>query len=86
MGKKGTVDLLKMLKGKNKMQYKDLSTIDIAISILSSRINVLLRIGFIEHHLKRTVKKEEWYTLTKKGERVLNLIDEIEEIVDFDQD
>jgi len=82
LGKKGTIEILKMLRDRNKTQYKDLSTIDIAISTLSSRINELLRNGIIEHHLKRTDKKEEWYTLTEKGERTLEKIEEIEKIID----
>jgi len=39
-----------------------------------------LKNGFIEHHLKRTMRREEWYTLTEKGEKILEFIEEIEEI------
>jgi len=75
-----------MLKDKDKEQYKDLSTIGIGIATLSNRINELLKSGIIEHHLKRTTKREEFYTLSKKGEKILNLIEKIEEIIDFNQE
>jgi len=81
LSKKGTIDILKMLKDKNKAQYKDLLTINIGIATLNNRINALLKNGFIEHHLKRTTKREEFYTLSEKGERILKFIEEIEEII-----
>ncbi|KYK38396.1 MAG: hypothetical protein AYK18_17340 [Theionarchaea archaeon DG-70] len=81
LSKKGTIDILKMLKDKNRAQYRDLSTIDIGIATLSDRINESLKNGIIEHHLKRTTKREEFYTLSEKGERILKLIEEIEEII-----
>ena len=87
MSKKGTINILKTLKSKNKAQYKDLSTNDIGIAIatLNGRINQLLKSGIIEHHLKRAMKREEWYTLTKKGEKILSKIEEIEKIINSDQ-
>ncbi|MBU7011925.1 MAG: winged helix-turn-helix transcriptional regulator [Theionarchaea archaeon] len=85
IGNRETINILKMLKDGNKTQYKDLATLRIGVSSLNIRIRVLLKNGLIEHHLRRSIKKEEWYTLSEKGERILKLIEEIEEIINSDQ-
>ena len=77
---KETITILKMLETGKKVQYEDLTNVDLSISTLNERINELLKNCLIEHHLKRTNKKEEWYTLTEKGEKILKYVKEIEEL------
>jgi len=36
-----------------------------------------LHFNLVEHHYVRDQKKKEWYTITKKGKKVLALIEEM---------
>jgi len=76
LGLTATVDILKSIqKGKN--QYADFFT-TASVSTINERIKQLITLGIIKHHLGREPKRKEWYTLTKRGERVLKAIVRLE--------
>lgn len=81
LGLKGTVDVLRLI-GKGKTQYKDLISIDISISTPNERLKQLLSSLLIEHHLKRTDKKEEWYEITEKGKRFVKILEQLEKLAE----
>lgn len=76
LGLVSTVDLLKSIqKGEN--QYKHFALFA-NVSTINSRMRQLVHLGIIEHHLGREPKRKEWYTLTKRGERILRAIARLE--------
>lgn len=77
LGLTSTVDLLKSIhKGKN--QYKDFLTFT-NIGTINRRLKELIRLGIIKHHFERKDKRNEWYTLTEKGKRILEAIEKLED-------
>ena len=80
IGQKGTVPVLKFLNEKE-AQYKDLIHLVNVVS-LNTRLKQLLYFGLIEHHLERIEKRREWYSITDKGRKILNHLNEILELMD----
>jgi len=76
LGLTATIEILKSIqKGKN--QYLNFFT-TASVSTINERIKQLITLGIIQHHLGREPKRKEWYTLTKRGERVLKAIVRLE--------
>ena len=79
IGLKGTVPVLKFLNEKE-AQYKDLIRLA-TVDSLNTRLRQLLRFGLIEHHLERIEIRREWYSITDKGRKILNYLNEILELI-----
>ena len=71
LGLTGTVKLLLSLADGRK-KYKDFNCG--SVSTINDRLRQLLHLDLIEHHLTREQKKEEWYTLSEKGEKVVECL------------
>ena len=79
IGLKGTVPVLRLLNEKE-AQYKDLMQLA-DVDSLNTRLRQLLRFGLIEHHLERIETRREWYSITDKGRKILNYLNEILELI-----
>ncbi|MBU7028487.1 MAG: winged helix-turn-helix transcriptional regulator [Theionarchaea archaeon] len=78
LGLTSTIDLLKSIQeGKN--QYKDFLVFT-GVATINRRLRQLIKLGIIEHHFERKNKRNEWYTLTEKGKRILEEIKKLENI------
>lgn len=62
-----------------KTQYTDLHK-TLAAYTLNCRLQELLDSKLIEHHFERKEKRREWYTITKKGRKVLHIIHKLQEL------
>ena len=79
LGFTATIDILNSIKeGKN--QYKHFIPFA-SIATLNKRTKQLINLGIIEHHLTREDKRREWYTLTEKGEKVIEVIMKLEKVL-----
>ena len=79
IGSKGTRDILKYIEEHGTAQYKDMLEI-INTHTLNLRLRSFLDFHLIEHHITREVKRAEWYTITEKGKKVLNLLNNLLEV------
>ena len=77
LGLTATIDILKSIE-QGRGQYKDFLQIA-GVAIINRRIRQLIDLKIIEHHFEREQKRREWYTLTKKGKRVVKAINRLEE-------
>ena len=73
-GAKGTLEILKFLDGKKEVQHGQMKEI-INTHTLNIRIRELVEFELIQHHLEKSEKRREWYTLTEKGKKVLEVLD-----------
>jgi DNA-binding HxlR family transcriptional regulator len=71
LGLTGTVKILLSLADSRK-KYKNFNCG--SISTINDRLRQLLHLNLIEHHLTREKKREEWYTLTEKGKKVVECL------------
>ncbi len=79
LGFTATIDILNSIKeGRNQYKHFILFT---SISTLNKRTKQLMSLGIIEHHLTREDKRREWYTLTEKGEKVIEVIIKLEKVL-----
>ena len=72
---------LHYLNEKGEAQYTDLIQLIDVVS-LNTRLKQLLHFGLVEHHLERLELRREWYTITEKGRKILNRLNEILELMD----
>lgn len=78
MGLAAAISILKSIEnGEN--QYKDFRSFAPS-STVNSRIRQLEALEFIEHHLERSEKRREWYTLTEKGKGALRIAEKLEKV------
>jgi len=80
IGLKGTVPVLKFLNEKGEAHHGDFAHLVNVVS-LNTRLRQLLRFGLIEHHLERIETRREWYSITDKGRKILNRLNEILELI-----
>ncbi len=67
---------------KGKTQYKDLIIpIPISVSTLNIRLKQLLHLKFITHHIIRDPERNEYYEVTEKGEKVLKVFLDFENVL-----
>jgi DNA-binding HxlR family transcriptional regulator len=78
LGFTATVDILNSIEEGNN-QYKHFIPFA-SISTLNERVKQLEALGIIEHHLAREDKRREWYTLTRKGKKVVKVITKLEKV------
>ena len=81
IGLKGTVPILRYMNKKGEAQYVELIRLINVVS-LNTRLKQLLHFGLIQHHLERLELRREWYSITDKGRKILNRLDEILELMD----
>jgi DNA-binding HxlR family transcriptional regulator len=79
IGRPGTVYILEYLHTHEKTQYTNLLETK-AVPSLNVRLKQLLKLHLIEHHFVRKDTRKEWYEITEKGERVLQLIQKLQKI------
>lgn len=78
VGQKSTVDILTYLREHSTVQHQELDAFT-NTRTLNVRLIQLIRHKLIEHHYKRDIPKKEWYTITKKGKKVLEHMEKIME-------
>ena len=76
LGSAATRDILTSIHEGNN-QHKDFLRFG-SISTINQRTKQLESLDIIEHHLGREGIRREWYTLTKRGERVVKGIPGLE--------
>ena len=80
IGAKGTREILEFLDENKKgryMQFRQFAS----THMLNIRLRELLIFGLIEHHVIKQERKYEWYTITKKGKKILRYLKKMEEII-----
>jgi DNA-binding HxlR family transcriptional regulator len=71
--------ILEYLHTHTKVQYKELNRA-LVPHTLNARLRELLMYKLIEHHLVRKDTRKEWYEITEKGKRVLQLMRKLQKI------
>jgi DNA-binding HxlR family transcriptional regulator len=79
LGFTGTIFILEYMDAHTKTQYKDLNK-TLAAYTLNCRLKELLDSKLIEHHFERKETREEWYTITEKGKKVLRIIQKLQKL------
>jgi DNA-binding HxlR family transcriptional regulator len=79
IGSTGTVYILEYLHTHTQTQYKELNR-ELVPHTLNARLRELLMYKLIEHHLERKDTRKEWYEITEKGKRVLQLMRKLQKI------
>ncbi|MGD2249767.1 MAG: winged helix-turn-helix transcriptional regulator [Candidatus Methanofastidiosia archaeon] len=79
LGLTGTVFILEYMDTHTKTQYKDLNK-TLAAYTLNCRLKEFLDLKLIEHHFIRKEKREEWYEITEKGEKLLQIIKKLQNL------
>ena len=79
IGSAKTVEILEYLREHGTAQHRDLNTF-VNTHTLYRRVAQLIHYGLIEHHFERQNVKKEWYTLTEKGEHVLQCVYTVAEL------
>ena len=82
LGSKATVRILQHLGTEERVKYKDLQQF-VNTHTLNVRIKDLLNYGLIEHHLIREETRQEWYELTERGKKVIELLNKLIEIMEY---
>ena len=72
-GAKSTKMVLEFLNQHGKGQYKEMGGF-MNLGTLNIRLNELLDLGLVSHHLERKPKKTEWYEITEKGKQALKYL------------
>ncbi len=72
-----TYEILDYLNDHGNSHHKDLMQLTSTFT-LSHRLNDLLKYTLIEHHFEKDEKREEWYTITGRGRRALELLKRLE--------
>ena len=81
IGLKGTMPILRFMNEKGEAQYTDLMQLINVVS-LNTRLKQLLHFRLIQHNMERLELRREWYTVTEKGRKVLNYLNEVLEVMD----
>ena len=78
---KGARDILNYLNQHSTAQHVSLNTL-MSAATLNVRLIELLEFRLIEHHLEKEDVRKEWYTITEKGKRILQLLADLVKIID----
>ena len=73
---KGARDILKYLNGHKTAQHADLDAF-MNTSTLNMKLNELLAFNLIKHHLDKSDIRKEWYTITEKGKKILQYLEDM---------
>jgi DNA-binding HxlR family transcriptional regulator len=69
-------DILKYLNEHKTAQHADLMAFINAIT-LNTKLHELLTFDLIEHHLDKGDMRKEWYTITEKGKKILQCLEDM---------
>jgi DNA-binding HxlR family transcriptional regulator len=69
-------DILKYLNEHDTAQHADLNAFINAIT-LNTKLHELLIFGLIQHHLEKSDMRKEWYTITEKGKKILQCLEDM---------
>ncbi len=78
---RATFEILEYLNEHEESRYKDLERLASTYSIFI-RLKQLLKCNLIEHHFEKEETRKEWYTITEKGRKVLELLKALEELAE----
>lgn len=73
---RGTRTILQYMDSHDTAQHADLDTF-MNTATLNMRLSKLLEFDLIEHHLDKKGVRREWYTITEKGRKILNHLEEM---------
>ena len=76
---KHTINILRYLNEHKTGQFKDLMEFVNAVT-LYNRMKQLLHYNLITHHVDKKELRREWYELTEKGRKVLQILESIIEL------
>lgn len=82
LGSRAAVRILQYLGTEERVKYKDLQQF-VNTHTLNVRIKDLLNHGLIEHHLIREEIRKEWYELTQRGKKVVELLSKLIEVMEY---
>jgi len=74
LGLKGTITILRYLDEHNTAQYKHLNEL-MNVNVLNKRVNQLTKFNLICHHADPKDLRRKWYELTEKGEKILQILE-----------
>ena len=80
IGAKGIREILEFLDENRKGRYMQFRQFT-STHMLNIRLRELLIFGLIEHHVIKQERKNEWYTITKKGKKIVRYIRKMEEVI-----
>lgn len=81
LGLIGTVRILKTINNSKKCKFTDLMVIT-SRTTLYRRLKQFIKLRLITHKMIKTEKKrEEWYETTKKGKKVVEILDRIGNLI-----
>jgi predicted transcriptional regulator len=72
--------ILKYVNEHDTTQHADLNAFMNTVT-LNTKLTELLIYGLIKHHLSKRGIRKEWYTITEKGKKILQHLNEMIEIV-----
>lgn len=78
---RGTGEILELLAQEGIGRYRDFTQFA-STHTINGRLKYLLRCGFIQHHFTKDDKRKEWYTITEKGRKALNILKELNRLVE----
>ncbi|MGD2249723.1 MAG: winged helix-turn-helix transcriptional regulator [Candidatus Methanofastidiosia archaeon] len=81
IGSAGTKFILEYLNTHTETQYKELNR-TLAPHTLNTRLRELSNFKLVEHHFEKKEKRKEWYIITERGKRVLQIMKNLEAMVD----
>jgi DNA-binding HxlR family transcriptional regulator len=81
LGAARTMDILEYLHEHGAVQHREFNAF-MNVCTLNTRLRQLLRFRIIEHHFEKKPKKKEWYTITAKGEKILQYLKELTELIE----
>lgn len=76
IGSAKTVEILEYFREHGTAQHQELNEF-VNIHTLNTRLMQLIKFGLIEHHYVREDVKTEWYSLTEKGDQVLQYVEDM---------
>jgi DNA-binding HxlR family transcriptional regulator len=77
---KSARDILKYLNRHDTAQHADLNAFMNAAT-LNTTLNELLMFDLIKHHLDKNSTRKESYTITEKGKKILQYLDDMIEVL-----
>ena len=84
LGLKDTIHILRHLKEHDKVQFTQFAEFVNPVT-LQRRLGQLLRLNLIEHHLGREDVRKEWYEITKKGTKFLQIVEDIIKVAEDEE-
>jgi len=81
LGSKDTKEILQYLHKHERVQYTNFDLI-ISVPTLNKRLRKLLKFGLVEHCIAKEPRRREWYEITEKGKRVLEIMEDMIRVVE----